>query len=227
MSFGGGGGGSSKISTSQDVALNSPATGQVLTYDGTLAKWKNAAGAGAANLVPTAVKSSAYTANVGELVLCDASGGTFNVTLPTAPADGVQVGVKKMDSSGNMPIAVRGGSDTFESGSTSFGISTQYRSVIFQYDAGSSTWYAVAMYISVSSLNIPNNFTDLAGNVDVGQLPANTTLTQPFTDANYTTVTRPTARTDVTVIWIGDATTISTHLPANRVAGDVILTKQS
>jgi len=225
MSFGGGSG-SSKISTAQDVALSSPADGQILAYDGTLAKWKNATSA-AGKLTVTATKTSAYTAVAGEFVPCDVSAGTFNVTLPTAPANGTQVAVKKMDSSGNAPIAVRGGSDVFESGATSFGISTQYRAVVFQYTASNSTWYAVAMYISVSSLNIPNSFTDLAGNVDVGQLPANTTLTQPFTDANYSSVVRPTARTDVTVIWIGDATTLATHLPANRIAGDVILTKQS
>jgi hypothetical protein len=226
MSFGGGSS-SGKIATATDVALSGVADGQVLTYDGTLAKWKNAATASAAKLTPTALQTSAYTASAGELVLGDASGGTFNITLPTAPADGTQVGVKKMDNSGNMPIAVRGGSDVFESGSTSFGISTQYRAVIFQYSAGNSTWYAVAMYVSVSSLNIPNDFTDLAGNVDVGQLPAQTTLTQPFTDANYASVARPTVRTDVNVIWIGDATTTSAHLPANRIAGDVILTSQS
>ena len=46
MSFGGGGGGSSKISTSQDVALSNPADGQALIYDGTLAKWKNAPAGG-------------------------------------------------------------------------------------------------------------------------------------------------------------------------------------
>jgi len=41
MSFGGNGGGSSSISGSNDVLLSSPATGQVLTYDGSTAKWKN------------------------------------------------------------------------------------------------------------------------------------------------------------------------------------------
>lgn len=43
MSFGGGGGGSGSIATSTDVALNNPATGQVLTYNGSLGKWENEA----------------------------------------------------------------------------------------------------------------------------------------------------------------------------------------
>lgn len=42
MSFGGASsGGSSSISTGTDVALSNPVTGQVLAYDGALAKWKN------------------------------------------------------------------------------------------------------------------------------------------------------------------------------------------
>lgn len=226
MGFGGTGGGGS-IAGASDAAVSSPAQGQVLTYDGSVAKWKNATVGGGSQLTPTAVKVDTYAAVIGDLVLCDASSNTFNVTFPSAPSDGAQIGVKKVDSSVNMPIAVRGGSDVFESGTTSFGISTQYRSVIFQYQASSSTWYAVAMYISVSSLNIPNSFTDLAGNVTAGQLPAQTTLTQAFTDANYASVARPTARTDISVMWIGDSTTTSTHMPSNRIAGDVILTKQS
>lgn len=46
MSFGGSGGGGGSIATSGDVSLNNPANNQVLTYDGTSAKWKNAATSG-------------------------------------------------------------------------------------------------------------------------------------------------------------------------------------
>jgi cold shock CspA family protein len=41
MGFGGGSG-SSAIGNATDVALNNPLNAQVLTYDGTLGKWKNA-----------------------------------------------------------------------------------------------------------------------------------------------------------------------------------------
>ncbi len=46
MGFGGGGS-TTSIGTSTDVALNTPVTSQVLTYDGSIAKWKNAAANGA------------------------------------------------------------------------------------------------------------------------------------------------------------------------------------
>jgi hypothetical protein len=64
MSFGGGSGGSGKIATSQDVALNNPLEGDLLTYDGTLAKWKNAVapGGAAGSLDWINVKSAPYNA---------------------------------------------------------------------------------------------------------------------------------------------------------------------
>lgn len=49
-------------------------------------------------LIPTASKTSGYSAVNGDFVRCDASGGTFAVTLPTATAGHV-VAIKKTDSS--------------------------------------------------------------------------------------------------------------------------------
>lgn len=37
----GGSGGGGQVSTSDDVALNNPATGQTLTYNASIAKWVN------------------------------------------------------------------------------------------------------------------------------------------------------------------------------------------
>ena len=42
MGFGGSGGGSGAIGSASDVALNSPANNEVLTYDSSVQKWKNA-----------------------------------------------------------------------------------------------------------------------------------------------------------------------------------------
>ncbi len=41
MGFGAGGGGGGTIGSATDVALNNPANNQVLTYDGSIGKWKN------------------------------------------------------------------------------------------------------------------------------------------------------------------------------------------
>jgi hypothetical protein len=71
MSFGGGGSGSSQIATAQDVALSNPATGQVLTYDGALGKWKNAAATGGA--------VSSVAGRTGAVVLTASDVGLANV----------------------------------------------------------------------------------------------------------------------------------------------------
>jgi hypothetical protein len=71
MSFGGGGSGSGKIATATDVALSGVADGQVLTYDGTLAKWKNAAAAGGA--------VSSVAGRTGAVVLAASDVGLGNV----------------------------------------------------------------------------------------------------------------------------------------------------
>lgn len=42
MGFGGSGAGSQSISSSTDVALSNPLNNQVLSFDGTSSKWKNA-----------------------------------------------------------------------------------------------------------------------------------------------------------------------------------------
>lgn len=42
MGFGGSGGGSGSVAGSSDVALNNPADSQVLSYNASTSKWKNA-----------------------------------------------------------------------------------------------------------------------------------------------------------------------------------------
>lgn len=72
--------------------------------------------------------------------------------------------------------------------------------------------------------NIGIPFSGLTGGASISQLPAGSQLSQAFTAANAATVARPTSRTDVTVLWVGDATTSSSTLPANALAGDPIVT---
>jgi hypothetical protein len=50
---------------------------------------------------PVVVKTSAYTAKPGEVVLCDASGGPFAITPPAGAEAGQQFWVKKSDASTN------------------------------------------------------------------------------------------------------------------------------
>lgn len=63
-------------------------------------------------LTPTGVKTSSYTAVAGDLVLVDASGGLVTITLPSASPAGQVVGIKKVDTSTNLAVLQRAGSDT-------------------------------------------------------------------------------------------------------------------
>jgi len=104
-------------------------------------------GGGVSALNPTAVKTTNYTAAVGDLVLLNLSGGAFTVTLPTAPADAAQVGVLVATPSGSGAAATvsRGGSDSINvSGTTSTTVTGRYEMVVFQYSSASTTWLPIA-----------------------------------------------------------------------------------
>lgn len=62
MGFGGSGGGSSTIGSASDVAFSNPSNGQVITYDGSIGKWKNAAATGGSGF--TAAKDTATSGAV-------------------------------------------------------------------------------------------------------------------------------------------------------------------
>lgn len=70
-----GGGGSASIASSSDVTLNNPANNEVLAYDATAAKWKNATVSGGA--------SDATASSKGLVQLSGDLGGT--ATSPTTP----------------------------------------------------------------------------------------------------------------------------------------------
>lgn len=99
-------------------------------------------------LTPTAaVKTTTYTAAVGELVPCDATSAAFTVTLPPAPADKSQIMVKKVDASTNYVTVSCGGTDVFEvaSGPTTRKLIDRFHSVTVQYKSSSGIWYVIAM----------------------------------------------------------------------------------
>jgi len=83
-------------------------------------------------------KTGNYTAADGDVVICDATGGAFTITLP-AVAAGAYVTVKKKDSSANA-ITVSPASGTID-GAASQLISTQYTSLDFISDA--TNWWLV------------------------------------------------------------------------------------
>lgn len=119
-----------------------------------------AAGSGT-TLVPTAVKTSAYTAAVNDLVLADTNTtGAFTVTLPSAPADKSIIAVKHVlqGYTSNYPNVVtiaRGGTDTFDkaSGPTSVTIPLLNSTMVFQYQSATGVWHQVSDHRDLSALD--------------------------------------------------------------------------
>lgn len=89
---------------------------------GAIEKWRPAADrdsdamlfASDVALAVTAVKTSAYTAKLREVVLGDASGGAFNVTALT-PAAGASFRVKNVGGSNNVTV-IHSAAETVDSG---------------------------------------------------------------------------------------------------------------
>lgn len=114
----------------------------------------------------TAVKTTTYAAAVGEFVPADASSGGFTVTLPSAPADGSIITVKKTDSSSNTVTVARGGSDVFNAagGATSMSLTKQDQAQRYLYKASSGIWY-VANHISNTDSRLSDTRTPTTGTV--------------------------------------------------------------
>lgn len=120
-----------------------PSANQVLTASSSsAAAWANPAASGA-QLTPTGLKTSGYTAAANDLVLCDVTAGGFTVTLPTTPATGTRLGIKlvrnaqTVTTSLNAVTVAAGGSDQFnDDGVTSFSVANLNEAHVFVYASG-------------------------------------------------------------------------------------------
>jgi len=84
-------------------------------------------------------KSAAYTCTISDdIVICDASAASFNVSLPSATALGKSLIIVKGDDSANPISILPFGNDLIE-GAASLSLSAQYDKAIFCSD-GISTW---------------------------------------------------------------------------------------
>lgn len=110
----------------------------------------------AATLVPTAVKTSAYTAAAGDFVPADTTSAGFTITLPSTPSDGAQVGVKLVvrgSGSTNVVTIACAGSDVINrsGGPTTYTLTTLGQTSTLQYKGG--IWYVVSGDLSLTQLD--------------------------------------------------------------------------
>ena len=128
--------------------------------------------------IPTAIKTSAYNANAGEFIPCDISGGSFIVTLPSAPAEGstISCAVVAVDSTSVVTINT-GGADVFNfaAGATSYYINLFNEGVVLRYQHSTGIWFTVP---TAAPSNFATNFTGI---------DAQTPITNANISINYTT----------------------------------------
>ncbi len=103
-----------------------------------------------APLQVTSIKTANYTARSGELVQCDAAGGSFTVTLPGSPRVNQIVGVKLLETTGGNSVAIarNGNAIEGEAGGLMLTTAGDYREL--QYD-GSGQWLTLSESVTPSA----------------------------------------------------------------------------
>jgi hypothetical protein len=143
------------------VSISGPPTSSqiLVATSGTAAAWSTPS-AGTLNaaqvLVPTGVKTGAYSAASGNFIPVDTTGGSVTITLPTAPADETRVAVKMIaTTSPNTVTIAAGGSDVFNkaAGSTSVTLNLLGQGIMLQYAAASAIWYVQSDDLPLSQLD--------------------------------------------------------------------------
>lgn len=106
---------------------------------------------------PFAVSSST-TLDPGDLLICNATNGSFTGTLPLAPPDGTIGGIYFAATSGinTVSLAIGGGSDTFAGGGTVITLSLVGQLLIVQYNRVGAQWapFAVPAPLLAQGTNI-------------------------------------------------------------------------
>jgi hypothetical protein len=94
--------------------------------------------------VPVVSKTGAYTATyLDHTILCDATGGAFDIALPTAASSSGRVYViKKIDSSGNAVTINPNGAELIE-GAATYPVAAQWDSVTVQ--SNGTAWYVLSI----------------------------------------------------------------------------------
>ena len=107
-------------------------------------------------LAPTAVKTVNYTAVAKDLVPVDLGSQSVTVTLPVAPADKTQVGVKVVTAgTGHSLTVAASGSDVFDktAGPTTKAYSLVGQGAVFQYKASGAIWYLLSDHTPLADLD--------------------------------------------------------------------------
>ena len=107
-------------------------------------------GSGSGGLTVTA-KTAGYTAANGDLVVCDATGGSFNVTMPASPTLDDRIGIYLEHGSASLVVTVQGNGKVLAEFGSAVALQTPGDLIVFQYDG--AKWVIAANGIQTFSLS--------------------------------------------------------------------------
>ena len=142
-------------------------------------------------LIPTAIKTSAYGGIVTDLVRLDSTGGSFTVTMPGAPADGDRFGVIDITNKCTLfPVllSVTGGK-TIEGDGTGLSVDVMGTYAVFIYNSSTTNWKTQQTPYVNGQLKTVGGYT-LVGTGDVGTINTGyggTGLSAPGANGNLLT----------------------------------------
>jgi hypothetical protein len=125
------------------LILDMNGTYVALVYNSVNTNWRVLETPTGTGIITTPIKTSAYTALVNDLVRCNTTSASFNVTLPTSPVDGSMVNILDVASTGSFysnNLTVLPGSGNTIEGDTSLllDINGAYTSLV--YNASGTNW---------------------------------------------------------------------------------------
>ena len=163
----------------------------------------DAALAGAGGGLTAVNKSAAYTAEAGEFVRCDVSGGSFTITLPASPADGDKVAIG--DDAANAStynITVGRNGENIGGVAEDFTIDLDSGVMLLEYIASESNWQIQRIYPVSAGLGslVPVN----KGSGDSPYTTSNREFVRCDVSSGVMTVTLPASPSDGDRIAVGD-----------------------
>lgn len=170
----------------------------------------------AKGLTPTATKTANYTAAAGDFVVADSSGGTFTITLPSAPADKTRIAIKKVDASATAITFATSGSDVFNKagGSTTGSLLISSQGYEFQYQAAGAIWFILNTALPLTGLDARYDAAGLAAAEAVTRAAADSLLA-PIASPTFTGSPRvPTAAANDSSTLIADTAYVTAALLA-------------
>lgn len=127
-------------------------TGKYLTTDGSAASWSTVY----SGLNPSSIKTANYTASAYDLVRCNTSGGSFTVTLPASPTDGMMIGILDISNSfAAFPLTVSPNGKTIESDSTGISLDINGACETLIYSSSTSNWRLMVTPILIGISSLP------------------------------------------------------------------------